>query len=176
MKLKVFLWLITHDMLQTGVELKRKWRGSPPTLCSICSQPETVDRIFFNCVLARFTRLCFKEALGWNQAPTGWQDFLDNWFPFERRDYNAKLFLLAMVLWVLWITRNKRAIEGKFLRFPIELIFKCCVFVQKWKVLIRTGEQTKIEGVGRTGVVGPVVSGGVEEKTPDTASSDFLRC
>ena len=48
--------------------------------------------------------------------------------------------------------------------------------MQKWKVLIRTGEQAKIEGVGRTGVVGPVVSGGVEEKTPDTASSDFLRC
>lgn len=46
MKLKVFLWLITHNRLQTGVELKkRKWKGS--ATCNICGGPETVDHIFF---------------------------------------------------------------------------------------------------------------------------------
>jgi len=71
MKLKVFLWQISHNRLQTGVVLKkRNWKGNH--LCNICGQPETADHIFFECIVARFLWVCFKEALGWDRAPTGW--------------------------------------------------------------------------------------------------------
>ena len=80
----------------------------------------------------------------WDRAPVGWQDFLDTWIPLGCKDYNAKLFLLAMVLWSLWTSRNKRAIEGKFPRLPIELMFKCDGFLQKWRGLMKDGEQSKI--------------------------------
>jgi len=67
---------------------------------------------------------------------------------FWDSDYNAKLFLLAMVLWRLWLSRNKRATEGKFPRSPIELLFNCNGFLKKWKRLMRADEQAKIEEWG----------------------------
>jgi len=143
MKLKVFLWLVTHDKLQPGAELKgRKLKGSP--LCNICGKQETVDHIFFRCVLAKFMWACFKEALGWDRAPSGWQDFLDNWIPMGCKNYNAKLFLLTIVLWALWTSRNKRAIEGKFPTSPSELLFKTNAFLQRWMALLRERDKVKI--------------------------------
>jgi len=147
MKLKVFLWQISHDKLQTGVALKkRKWKGSPH--CSTCGALESAEHIFFECNIARFIWVSFKEALGWNRAPRGWQDFHDIWLPFGCNDYNTKLFLLAVVLWTLWVSRNKRAIEGKFPRRPVELMFQCMGFLQRWKPLMRDGEQYKLSKWG----------------------------
>ena len=113
LKLRIFLWQITHNKLPTGGELKkRKWKGNP--CCNICNALETTDHIFFSCIVAKFLWSCFKEALGWDRIPVGWQDFLDNWIPLGCKDYNAKLFLLTMVTWALWTSRNKRANEGRF--------------------------------------------------------------
>ena len=41
--------------------------------------------------------------------------------------------------------RNKHAIEGKFPRSLSEIIFKINMFLQKWKPLLRSGEQLKLE-------------------------------
>ena len=138
------LTIVAWTNKKPWVELKkRKWRGSP--LCNICGKQETVDHIFFSCIVARFVWACFKEALGWDRPPMGWQDFLDNWILLGCRDYNAKLFLLTIVLWTIWTSRrNKRAIEGKFPTSPSELLFKINVFLQKWMVMLRDGDRAKV--------------------------------
>jgi hypothetical protein len=60
MKLKVFLWQISHDKLQTGVALKkRKWKGSPH--CSTCGALETAEHIFFNATLPGLFGLVSKK-------------------------------------------------------------------------------------------------------------------
>ena len=124
-------------------EKKKKWRGSEK--CNLCRKLETVDHIFFSCVLAKFVWACFKEALGWERVPTSWQDFLDIWILLGCRDYNPKLFLSTIVLWAIWTSWNKRAIEGKFPRYPTELLIKSNMFLQRWKVLLRGEDQGKIE-------------------------------
>jgi hypothetical protein len=44
MKLKVFMWQVFHDRLQTGEELKkRNWRGDEK--CLVCGVVETRDHI-----------------------------------------------------------------------------------------------------------------------------------
>ena len=83
--------------------------------------------------------------MGWDRIPIGWQDFLDTWIPLGCRVYHTKLFRLTMVAWTLWTTRNKRTIEGKFPRKPADLLFKTNFFLQKWKPLLRKGDQAKIE-------------------------------
>jgi hypothetical protein len=51
LKVRNFLWRMFHNKLQTAVSLKRRgWHGSP--LCCVCNKPETVNRIFFECVFA----------------------------------------------------------------------------------------------------------------------------
>jgi hypothetical protein len=141
--LKVFLWLIFQNKLQTGVALKkRKWKGS--ALCGMCGQPETVDHIFFSCILAKFVWACLREALGWERTPVSIQDMLQNWIPLGCGDYSFKVFLLAVIFWVLWTSRNKRAIEGKFPKRPSELLFNINFFMQKWRVLLKGDEQDKL--------------------------------
>ena len=68
------MWLAVQDRLQTGVELrKRGWKGN--ARCNLCGRLETGDHIFFDCITARFTWACFKEALGWDRSPISLQDF-----------------------------------------------------------------------------------------------------
>jgi hypothetical protein len=44
LNLKVFMWQMYHDRLQTGVVLKKfKWKGDRN--CVICGAPETRDHI-----------------------------------------------------------------------------------------------------------------------------------
>ena len=144
MKLKVFAWLVFHNRIQTGVELKKRhWKGDPR--CGICGAPESRDHLFFGCVLARFTWACFKKALGWDRTPNDLQDFLDVWLPLDNKDYSLKLFLLILVPWALWTVRNKRVMESKYSRRPIDVLFKINFFLQKWGVPLKSEDKAKNE-------------------------------
>jgi len=53
LKIKTFMWLIKHNAILTKDNLiKRKWRGDPQY--RFCSEPETVNHLFFECSMARF--------------------------------------------------------------------------------------------------------------------------
>lgn len=144
MKLKVFMWQVTDDRLPTGVNLKkRKWKGSHK--CLICGQPETGDHILFSCILARFVWACIKEALDWERTPVGLQDFLNYFGQVGSHNLGLVLFCLAIVLWGLWTTRNKYAIEGTFATYPTEILFKIHVLMQKWKGLLKEEDRGLLE-------------------------------
>ena len=144
MKLKVFLWLVYNNKLQTSVELrKRNWKGNP--LCGICGKLETADHIFFTCITARFTWACLKEALGWTRNPVCLQEFLDNWVPLGCKQYSLKIFLMTIVLWGLCTSRNKRVMKGKFTRTPSDIIFKINALLQRWQKLLRKDDRGALE-------------------------------
>jgi hypothetical protein len=64
MKIKVFLWQIFQDRLQTVIQLKeREWKDSEH--CVLCGENEDVDHLLFTCLLAAFVWIFIKEALGW---------------------------------------------------------------------------------------------------------------
>jgi hypothetical protein len=58
----------------------------------------------------------------------GLWDLLDLWLPLGCKSYNLKFFSVSVVLWVLWLARNKMVIEGVFVRNPTKLLQKVCVF------------------------------------------------
>ena len=89
--------------------------------------------------------ICVPTSLGLDRAPRSLQDFLDLWLPFGCANYNLKLVLLTTVLWGLWTTRNKRAIEGKFPRAPSDILFKINAFLQWWKVRLRNEDQHNLQ-------------------------------
>jgi hypothetical protein len=144
MKLKMFMWLVSQDRIQSGVNLKRMhWKGDPR--CVVCNRPESADHILFSCVLARFTWGCLGRAFGWNKTPKSLQDFLDGWLHMNDDEYKFKLFLFTMVLWVLWITRNKMVLEGVFPSDPADVLFKIYTFLQKWKPRLRCSDVEKLD-------------------------------
>jgi hypothetical protein len=57
--------------------------------------------------IAKFIWICFKEALGWDKSPGSLQGLNEGWVPLGCFDYELKIFLLGVVLWTLWNTRNK---------------------------------------------------------------------
>jgi hypothetical protein len=81
------------------------WKGDPRRV--MCGQPENADHIMFSCLLARFTWECPRQAMEWSRVPKSYQYFLDNWLHIDDGGYGLKLFILAIVLWSLWTTRNK---------------------------------------------------------------------
>ena len=54
------------------------------------------------------------------------------------------IFLFSAFAWALWITRNKIAIEKKFPKAPIDVIYIALFLIQKWSVLLREKDQKQI--------------------------------
>jgi len=55
LKIKVFLWQMFNNKLPVGQSLiKRGWKGNGN--CCVCGVGESVDHIFFHCVLGHFQR------------------------------------------------------------------------------------------------------------------------
>ena len=62
----------------TSSKLGWNWKreiGNTATFVGFCGCPETVEHICFTCVLAKFTWVYFKEALGWERVLRNLQDF-----------------------------------------------------------------------------------------------------
>lgn len=149
LKVKVFLWQTVQNKLQTAANLKeRNWKGSHK--CVVCGENETEDHIFFSCILAKFIWQAIREALGWERAPTGVQDFMDTWLCRGSRNPNLTIFCLAAVLWSIWLTRNKYAIEGVFPNKPTDMLFKIFTVMQRWQVLLKGEEKEILEARSKT--------------------------
>lgn len=131
-------------ILQTGVNLKeRGWKGSRN--CIICNKPETTDHILYTCIVAKFTWACIKEALNLERAPTGMQDMLDIWTKLGHKYAKLTVFCSATILWGIWITQKKYAIEGLFPSHPSDILFKIQGFLQRWMALLRGADKTILE-------------------------------
>ena len=122
---------------------KLKWKGNE--LCPLCNKPETVDHIFFQCIIARFVWSCFKEALGWDRAPTSlWEVFWD-WVPVGCTDYDPKLFSFTIICWSLWLSRHKMRMEKEFSKHPGDVLYLICYKIQKWGVLLRSEDRDHLD-------------------------------
>jgi hypothetical protein len=102
LKVRIFLWQMFHDKLQTVEQLKKKnWKGE--INCVLCGRVEDVNHIMFRCVSSRFLWADVKEGLGWREAPVSLEDYIANWLS-GRRHPSSKLlvFGLGVVCLALW--------------------------------------------------------------------------
>ena len=143
LKLRVFVWQALHNRLQTGVVLKKmKWKGDDK--CPLCNKPETVDHIFFQCVLASFVWACFKEALGWDRVPSSLGEVFSEWILLGCSNYDIKLFSFAIIWWSFWLSRNKMRLEKKFPSQPTDVLFSIIYKLQNWGVLLQVEGRERI--------------------------------
>ena len=69
LKVKIFLWMATHDRIQCGVQLKKKkWSG--PEACFSCDKLDMSDHILLQCPIAVFLWSFFHGCLSWPLSPT----------------------------------------------------------------------------------------------------------
>jgi hypothetical protein len=51
LKVKIFDWMVVHDRIQCGVQLKKK-KWSSPDKCFVCDKHESTDHILFQCLVS----------------------------------------------------------------------------------------------------------------------------
>jgi hypothetical protein len=87
-----------------------------------------------------------REKYCWLVAdkPSEQADCLEGWIPLGCSDYKLKLFILGVVLWILWTTRNKFAIEGGCPTSPADVVHKILSYLQRWRLLLK-GEQARMD-------------------------------
>jgi hypothetical protein len=72
-KIKAFLWLVRHKKILTKDNLfKKNWRGNLD--CTFCGFSESIDHLFFQCSVARFTWRIVYSALGLTSIPISVDD------------------------------------------------------------------------------------------------------
>lgn len=77
LKIKIFLWMLWHDRVQTGEQLKiRKRKGSEK--CKYGSKLETRNHLFFNCNIAQLIWVWVRVSLRWLERPISIQNFEDS--------------------------------------------------------------------------------------------------
>jgi hypothetical protein len=98
LKVKIFLWMATHDRIQHGVQLKRK-KCSGPEACFSCDKLETSDHILFQCPIAVFLWSFFRECLSWPLSLTSCSSlFLEILTKYRGKRQQVTLFLCAGAL------------------------------------------------------------------------------
>jgi hypothetical protein len=134
LKIKIFMWLIHQNAILTKENLlKRKWQGDPK--CRFCSDPESINHLFFECPMAKFSWSLIAMVVGADCRPTSFAQF---WLWAQKYMANGSIFHmvgLAAVVWAIWRARNNICFEKKFIRSPTEIICSALSFILFWAEL-----------------------------------------
>jgi hypothetical protein len=65
LKIKIFLWQVCNDKIQSAEQLKAKnWTG--PLECKLCGEIESTCHIFLECVTVKFSWRLLSDVFGWS--------------------------------------------------------------------------------------------------------------
>jgi hypothetical protein len=132
-KLKVFLWLLMHDRLNTrDIMIRKHWKVDSGPECILCNSTsvETRNHLFFEC---EFAIAC------WNAVNIQWTHNLpiSDMILLARETFQGPCFLevVACVLWNIWKVRNDfifQAIPASFNRWRVG--FQSDLLVHQYRV------------------------------------------
>lgn len=171
LKLKVFLWLIIQDRLQTGVNLKRKkWKGNYK--CLVCGHSRNLRPHLLHMRSGKVQVDMHQRGVGMGTSTNENSRLHGNWV--RMGDKNAKLiiFYLAIILWGLWNTRNKCAIEGIYLSKQTEILFKINLWLQRWRVLLKREEKAILDE--KIKMMDDSLKGFIHERRNQPVSDSFM--
>jgi hypothetical protein len=145
LKIKIFLWMMWHDRVQTGEQLKRR-KGKGSEFCKYCGKLETLDHLFFNCPISQLLWVWVRISMRWGQRPislTNYQDMMD--YGEVDRSKSVNLFIIASISWSVWKTRNDWVFNNNLIKSPKSVAYMALGFMKQWKILLKTKEQQLME-------------------------------
>jgi hypothetical protein len=147
LKIKIFLWQICNDKIQSAEQLKKKnWSG--PLECKLCSEVESTKHFFFlNCALAKFSWSLFNDALEWGSLPETLDDIHCKLVEGSNRENGLFVFLFGCLAWSLWLIRNDLIFNNSVVTYPDMCIFRTISFMQRWSILHKEKAQLWIASV-----------------------------
>jgi hypothetical protein len=143
LKIKIFLWFLRRGVLLTKDNLaKRKWKGG--TDCCFCNMQETIQHLFFDCLLARLVWgiVCITFDI---RIPVSVEDVFGSWirdFPFKQR--NRVLLGVAAVCWAIWLSRNDMVFQRTRPNSCLQVIFRGAYWIRSWSILSKEEERDSL--------------------------------
>jgi hypothetical protein len=144
-KIKTFLWLVRHNKILTKDNLfKKNWRGNLD--CIFCGFSESIDHLFFQCSVARFTWRMVCLALDLTSIPISVDDMFGSWMDrFNNSDKNLALFGCDAVIWAIWRCRNDCCFGSEKINGSTNVIFSYCYWLDTWAIRLKKMERNLVE-------------------------------
>jgi transcription elongation factor Elf1 len=146
LKVKIFLWKVCNDKIQSTEQLKAKnWNG--PLECKLCGEVESTSHIFLECAVAMFSWRVVSDAVGWGSPPSNMMDLHSKLVEGSNIENNYFVFLFGCLAWGLWLIRNDLIFNNIVASTPDVGVLRMISFMQKWSVLHKEKAQRWIGSV-----------------------------
>lgn len=113
----------------------------------MCGVLESIDRILFDCVLAKMICAILKEVFDLEFVAHSLKSFSEDWLHGKGPLPTRLLVLFAGLSWTLWVTRNKMAIEKIYPKAPLDVLYAAISLLQKWILLLKEGDKWRMSQV-----------------------------
>jgi hypothetical protein len=128
LKIKIFTWQMAIGRLPSSEQINHR-HGPTDGTCALCGQVETVDHIFFSCVLAKFMWSGIRAMLNVSWNPSSFAQFYQIISPLLHNHRVDVWILFAAQSRALWHIHNKFAMENSFPNQLVDCLFKTILFV-----------------------------------------------
>lgn len=144
--IRIFLWQWIRGRVPSGVEVFKR-NGPGDGFCPLCDTDKDSNHIFFFCVTAQFLWRCFREVVGGEWCHTNCPNLFEELQVCKVGSRHIRWIGIGVLVWTLWMIRNKLVIERTPLRHPADAIYKLCGFLQLWKPLSDRPERGAIDAL-----------------------------
>ena len=138
-KIQVFLWLLSNNKLMTVDNLAKRGVDKPKN-CRFCDEIETINHLFFQCVVARKIWAYFEQFI--NIHVGSYTDMATKWL--DSKKFCTANSLSAGVCWGLWLARNNmvfRDQQWRDIKQVLKIIWSC---TRMWEPIFREPEHLKV--------------------------------
>jgi hypothetical protein len=130
-RVQYFLWLLSKNRLLTRDNLSKRRKVENPT-CLFCNEQESVNHLFFECVVAKQLWNVLSSILGIQLGGA-----LDNIGKFWLSSkHNGVLNMCtSAAFWSMWKLRNDICFQRKSWRSMAMLLYSMAMMLQNWVIL-----------------------------------------
>jgi len=123
--------LIEHNAILAKDNLaKRNWSGD--LRCRFCSDLESIDHLFFECLTAKYIWSLVAFVLGATHRPTSFGQFW-HWIAIilpNRKQFH--MIGLTAICWAILTARNNSCFEKKSIGSPTKIVCSISSFLNYW--------------------------------------------
>jgi hypothetical protein len=132
-RVHIFLWLLSHNKLMTRDNLLKR-NLNKPVCCVFCSENESIDHLFFQCIVAKqiwkFITSVFNIQVGHDYISVAR-------FWVANKKHPALNSICAATLWCIWKFRNDMIFNGQTWLNLHQILRMILLSVRRWKIIFK---------------------------------------
>jgi hypothetical protein len=139
-KIHLFLWLLSHNKLAIVDDLNKKGLDKP-VQCSFCNEEETINHLFFECIVARTIWSMMCEMPG---CDVGGDDLsvASKWI-HKNKCYGVNIFM-SVVLRGIWLMRNKMIFDKHAWLDVKGILRKILHLIMEWRLIFKEDREQEM--------------------------------